>query len=145
MRETAIASALAVELVRLKVDVLLRAVREIHAQPRRRPPRFHRHDQAGDPVGGGFVASLARPGGNITGLVQPSPGAKRQTTGASEGDRSQPLSRGRLPEFTQPDHAQVLKELDLAAGQLGVKLQYLEIRSPKDFETAFQAARQGPG
>src|SRR5215469_14728886 len=49
--------------------------------------------QVNDPVGNGFVASLARPGGNITGLSIPCPGAKRQTTGASEGDRSWALPR----------------------------------------------------
>jgi putative ABC transport system substrate-binding protein len=41
---------------------------------------------------------------------------------------------------TAQDYPQIQKELDLAAGALGVKLQYLDIRSPKDFETAFQAA-----
>jgi ABC-type uncharacterized transport system substrate-binding protein len=44
---------------------------------------------------------------------------------------------------TSPDNAQVLRELDLAAEPLGVKLQYLDIRNPKDFETAFQAATKG--
>jgi putative ABC transport system substrate-binding protein len=37
-----------------------------------------------------------------------------------------------------PEHTQVLKEVELAAGALGVKLQFLDIRSPKDFETSFQ-------
>jgi putative tryptophan/tyrosine transport system substrate-binding protein len=37
----------------------------------------------------------------------------------------------------------VLKEAELAAGALGVKLQFLDIRSPKDFGTAFQAAAKG--
>jgi len=41
---------------------------------------------------------------------------------------------------TSQDYAQIQKELDLAAGALGVKLQYLDILSPKDVETAFQAA-----
>ena len=44
---------------------------------------------------------------------------------------------------TNPANAQVLKEIELAAGAFGVKLQYLDIRSPKDFETAFRAAVKG--
>jgi putative ABC transport system substrate-binding protein len=41
------------------------------------------------------------------------------------------------------DYAQVLKEIELAAGAFGVKLQYLDILSPKDIEAAFQAAGKG--
>ena len=53
----------------------------------------------------GFVASLARPGGNITGLSTLSPEIKWKTTGASEGDSSQSLARGRPWEFDQPGNA----------------------------------------
>ena len=48
-----------------------------------------------------------------------------------------------FPSPSSPDYAQVLKELDHAAGPVGVKLQYLDIRSPEDFDTAFQAAAKG--
>jgi putative ABC transport system substrate-binding protein len=41
------------------------------------------------------------------------------------------------------DHGQLLKELDLASGALGVKLQSLDIQSPKDFESAFRDAAKG--
>jgi ABC-type uncharacterized transport system substrate-binding protein len=44
---------------------------------------------------------------------------------------------------TSQDYARMLEELDLAAGALGVKLQYLDILSPKDVETAFRAAGKG--
>jgi putative ABC transport system substrate-binding protein len=44
---------------------------------------------------------------------------------------------------TQPGYAQVLREMELAAGALKVKLQYLDIRDPKDIETAFRAAGKG--
>ena len=80
--------ALAAELVRLKVDIIVtagpaatRAAKEATSTI----PIVMANDP--DPVGSGFVASLARPGGNITGLSNPSPGAKRKTTGAFEGDR----------------------------------------------------------
>ena len=44
---------------------------------------------------------------------------------------------------TNPDNAQLLKEVELAAKAFGVKLQYLDIRDPKDIETAFRAANKG--
>jgi putative ABC transport system substrate-binding protein len=99
--------------------------------------------QGGDPVGSGFVASLARPGGNITGLatLRPELSGKRLELLKDIVPR---LSRVALfASSASADHAQVLKEAELAAGALGVKLQSLDIRSPKDFETSFQAALKG--
>jgi putative tryptophan/tyrosine transport system substrate-binding protein len=99
--------------------------------------------QGGDPVGSGFVASLARPGGNITGLatLRPELSGKRLELLTEIVPK---LSRVALfASSASPDHAQVLKEAELAAGALGVKLQSLDIRSPKDFETSFQAALKG--
>jgi putative ABC transport system substrate-binding protein len=99
--------------------------------------------QAGDPVGSGFVASLARPGGNITGLsnLRPELSGKRLELLKETVSR---LSRVAVfASSISPDNAQVLKELDLAAGPLGVKLQYLDIQSPEDFETAFQDTAKG--
>jgi putative ABC transport system substrate-binding protein len=133
--------ALAGELARLKVDVIVtvgagdtRAAKEATATI---PIVMI---QAGDPVGGGFVASLARPGGNITGLsnLRPELSGKRLELLKEIAPK---LTRVAVfASSTSPDHVQVLKELDLAAGPPVVKLQYLDIRSPKDFETAFQAA-----
>jgi putative tryptophan/tyrosine transport system substrate-binding protein len=133
--------SLAGELAHLKVDVIVtvgsgdtRAAKEATAAI---PIVMI---QAGDPVGGGFVASLARPGGNITGLsnLRPELSGKRLELLKEIAPK---LTRVAVfASSTSPDHAQVLKELDLAAGPLVVKLQYLDIRSPKDFETAFQAA-----
>jgi putative tryptophan/tyrosine transport system substrate-binding protein len=81
--------ALAAELVRLKVDVIVassggdtRAASEATATI---PIVMASAD---DPVKSGFVATLARPGGNITGLSTLSPGDKWKTFGAFEGDRS---------------------------------------------------------
>jgi ABC-type uncharacterized transport system substrate-binding protein len=99
--------------------------------------------QGGDPVGSGFVTSLARPGGNITGLatLRPEISGKRLELLTEIVPR---LSRVALfASSASPDHGQVLKEAELAAGALGVKLHSLDIRSPKDFETAFQAAAKG--
>jgi putative ABC transport system substrate-binding protein len=136
--------ALAAELVHLKVDVIvavgsgdIRAVREATTAI---PIVMV---LGGDPVGSGFVASLARPGGNITGLATLRP--------ELSGKRLELLKEivprlSRVAVFVSSisrDYAQVSKELDLAAVPLGVKLQYLDIADPKDFESAFQAAAKG--
>ena len=80
--------ALAAELVRLKMDVIVtaggqatRAAKEATSTI----PIVMTNDP--DPVGSGFVASLARPGGNITGLSTLCAGVKRKATGASRRGR----------------------------------------------------------
>jgi ABC-type uncharacterized transport system substrate-binding protein len=136
--------ALAAELVRLKVDIIVSggsvptgAAKEATVTI----PIIMTND--GNPVGNGFVASLARPGGNITGLSTLAP--------ELSGKRLELLKEtvpklSRVAFFgtsTQPDNAQVLKEVELAAGAFGVKLQVLDVRSPKDIETVFRAASKG--
>ena len=99
--------------------------------------------QDGDPVGNGFVASLARPGGNITGLstLAPEISGKQLELLKEIVPR---LSRvAVLGTSTSPGNAQALKEMELAAGAFGVKLQYLDVLDPKDIETAFRAASKG--
>ncbi len=136
--------ALAAELVRLKVDIIVttgptatRAAKEatntISIVMAFDP----------DPVGSGFVASLARPGGNITGLsaLAPELSGKRLELLKETVPK---LSRvAVLGASTEPGNAQSLKEMELAAGVLKVKLQYLDVLSPKDIETAFRAASKG--
>ena len=136
--------ALAAELARLKVDVIVTvgqgdtlAAKEATATI---PIVMI---AAGDAVGSGFVASLARPGGNITGLsnLRPELSGKRL-----EFLKEIVPKLSRVAVFTSSagsDYAQIQKELELAAGGFGVKLQYLDILSPKDVETAFQAAAKG--
>ena len=91
----------------------------------------------------GFVASLARPGGNITGLstLAPEISGKRLELLKEIVPK---LSRvAVLGTSTGPGNAQVLREMELAAGAFGVKLQYLDVQDPKDIETAFRAASKG--
>ena len=96
--------------------------------------------QDGDPVGNGFVASLARPGGNITGL---------SSLFSELGGKRLELLKEIMPRLshvavlgtsTNPANAPQLRETELAAGAFGVKLQYLDVLDPKDIETAFRAA-----
>jgi putative ABC transport system substrate-binding protein len=133
--------ALAAELVRLKVDVIVassggdtRAAKEATATT---PIVMTQSD---DPVASGFVASLARPGGNITGLSTLSP--------ETSGKRLE-LLKETVPKLSRvavfgssnsPGNAQVLKEIEIAAGALGVTLQYLDVLTAKDIEPAFRAA-----
>jgi putative ABC transport system substrate-binding protein len=135
--------ALAAELVGLKVDVIVTTG----------PTATHPAKEAtatipivmamdSDPVGSGFVASLAHPGRNITGLSSFSAelNGKRLELLKEIVPR---LSRvAVLGTSTNPGNAQALKETELAAGALGLKIQYSDIRDPKDIETAFRAARK---
>jgi putative tryptophan/tyrosine transport system substrate-binding protein len=135
---------LAAELVRLKVDIIVTAGPAVTRPVKEATstiPIVMSFDN--DPVGSGFVASLARPGGNITGLSALFP--------ELSGKRLELLKEvvpmiSRMAFFgtsTQPGTAQALRETELAAGAFGVQVQYLEVRDPKDIETAFQAARKG--
>ena len=128
--------SLAAELVRLNVDVIVtggsaatRAAKEATVTI----PVVMAQDN--DPVGSGFVASLARPGGNITGLsiLAPELSTKQLETVPR-------LSRvAVLGTSTRAGNAQVLKETKLAAGALQVQLHYLDILKSKDIEAAFGA------
>jgi len=136
--------ALAAELVRLKVDIIVTA-----GSPATRPAKEATATipivmaQDPDPVGNGFVASLARPGGNITGLATLAPEISGKQLELLK-EIVPKLSRvAVLGTSTRPGTAQSLKETELAAGALGVKLQYLDVLGPKDIETAFRAASKG--
>ncbi len=134
-------SALAIELVRLKVDVIVvTGLGDLHAakQATATIPIVMVVDS--DPVRSGFVASLARPGGNITGLSTLAP--------ELSGKRLELLKEiipgfSRVAAFgtsTSAGNAQELTEIELAAGAFKVNVQYLDVLSAKDFETAFRSA-----
>jgi putative ABC transport system substrate-binding protein len=96
-----------------------------------------------DPVGSGFVNSLAGPGRNITGLstLHPEISGKRLELLKEIVPR---LSRVAVfGTSTSPGNAQALRETELVAGAFGVTLQYLDVLGPKDVETAFRAAGKG--
>lgn len=97
---------------------------------------------AGDPLGTGLVASLARPGGNVTGmsLMAPELGGKRLE-----------LLKELLPRLAgvavlwnaaNPYSALVFKQVRAASGTLGIEVQSLELRSPDDFDGAFETVRR---
>ncbi len=133
--------ALVAELVALKVDVILAAgtPRPLAAKQATRtiPIVFA---GAADPVGSGLVTSLARPGGNVTGLSILSPELvgkcleqlKQAVPGVTRvAVLWQPGGSG---ERTERD---MLKGAEVAGQALGVRLQFVEARGPADFGRAF--------
>ena len=133
--------ALATELVHLKVDLIVTAgplVTRAAKKATSTIPIVMAQDP--DPVGNAFVASLARPGGNITGLSSLAPGLTGKQLELLK-EIVPKLSRVAVFETsTRPGNAQTLREVEVAAGAFGVQLQYIDILTPKDIETAFQAA-----
>jgi putative ABC transport system substrate-binding protein len=135
---------LAAEIVHLKVDIIVSpgpAVTLVLKDATKTIPIVMAFDS--DPVGSAFVASLARPGGNITGLATLAPviSGKRLELLKETVPRLSHLAV--LGTSVEPGTAQSLKETELAAGAFGVQVQYLDVLAPKDIETAFQAASKG--
>jgi len=145
------------EVVRSKVDVLVVATTPgaLAAKNATRtiPIVFV---SVGDPVGNGLVASLARPGANLTGLgllnpeisgkrlelLKPTPGWVMRR-GAS-GESLPSISRvAVLTNPGNPVHAVFWRETHTAAQTLGLQLQPIGVRSPEDFDEAFWAAARG--
>jgi len=135
---------LAAELVRLKVDLIVTAGSPVTRSAKEATstiPIVMGLDP--DPVGNGFVASLARPGGNITGLSSLSPEISGKQLELLK-EIVPKLSRvAVLGTSTRPGNAQALRETERAAEAFGVRLQYLDVLSSKDIETAFRAASKG--
>jgi putative ABC transport system substrate-binding protein len=133
--------ALAAELVGLKADVIVAsdtpAALAAKQATRTLPIVFI---GAGDPVTSGLISSLPRPGGNVTGLslLAPELRGKRLelVTQAVPGVTRVAVlwQPGGLGERTGKDQ---LKEVEVAARALGVRLQVVEARGPADFDRAF--------
>jgi putative ABC transport system substrate-binding protein len=135
---------LVAEMVRLKVDVMVAATTPGALAAMKATTTIPVVVvAAGDPVGSGLVASLARPGGNLTGLSLMNP--------EISGKRLQLLKEvvpkvSRIAVLTNPGlpiHALIWKETQEAARKLGVQLQALEVRRAEDFEGAFRAMTRG--
>ena len=136
--------ALAAELVRLKVAVIVTSGGALTRRAKEATstiPIVMTNDP--DPVGDGFVASLARPGGNITGLSTFAPEVS--------GKRLEIL-REVVPKLSRvavlgssgaTGYAQTLKEIEPAAKAFKMQLQFLDVKHADDIETAFRAASEG--
>jgi putative tryptophan/tyrosine transport system substrate-binding protein len=134
---------LATELVRLKVDVIV-VPSTAGAQAAKNatttiPVVF---TSVGDPVGTGVVASLARPGGNVTGLSNLSPELSGKQLELLKEAFPKISHVAVLWETANAGNAASLGEMKVAAEALRVTLQRLEFRGPDDFETAFSAIKE---
>ena len=136
---------LAAELVRLKVDVIvtggssdIRAAKEATSTI-----PIVMLAGAGDAVASGFVASLPRPSGNITGVstLRPELSGKRLEILKETIPK---LSRvAFIASSGNDDFSQELKEIEMAARAFGLTVQHLDIKSGTDIDIAFQAANKG--
>ncbi len=132
---------LAAELVRLKVDIIVAPATPAAAAAKKATGTIPIvMIGVGDPVGTGFVASLARPGGNVTG--------SSYSVGLEIYAKHLELLKEAVPKVrrvailsnpTNPAHALWMSEIKDAGRSLGVQLQFLEARGPTEFDGAFAA------
>ena len=130
--------SLAAELVRLNIDVIVAAS----------TPAARAAQQATktipivltlvtDPVGDGFAASLARPGGNVTGLSMMHPELSGKRLALLKDIVPKASRVAVLRSSSTPLYAQLLRETEVAARTLGVQLQVVMVRDPGEFDNAF--------
>jgi putative ABC transport system substrate-binding protein len=139
-------SGFAAELAKLNVDLIVAPQSDSALAARRATSTIPIvHVVAGDPVADGLVTSVARPGGNVTGLTAtPSPeivGKRLELLKTATG-----ASRVAVlwnPARHYPYVELALREVNAAARVLGVQLQVLEARGPDQFEPAFAAMVRG--
>ena len=133
-------SGLAAELVRLNVDVIVapntQAALAARAATRTIPIVFA---GVADPVGTGLVASLARPGGNTTGLSFLSPELSAKQLELLKEAVPKTSRVAVLWNPGNPGLALTLREAEVAARALGVQVQLLEARGPDEIDSAFLA------
>jgi putative tryptophan/tyrosine transport system substrate-binding protein len=132
--------ALAAELARLKVDILV-----VHSTPGASAAKSATEAipvvmiSVGDPVGLGLIASLARPGGNLTGLSYSAFGLEIIGKQLELFKEAIPKIRrvAILSNGTNPIQPLAIREVNVAARSLGVWVQVMEVRSATEFDNAF--------
>jgi putative tryptophan/tyrosine transport system substrate-binding protein len=131
------------ELVRLKVDVIVTGgiVNRAAKQATTTIPIVMAFEH--DPVGNGLVVSLARPGGNITGLSARYPELSGKQLELLKEIVPRLSLVAVLGSSIEPGNTHVLREVEAAAEALGVQHLYLDLQDAKDIETAFRAASKG--
>lgn len=138
-------SALAADLVDLDVDVIVAPgtppAKAAKAATGTIPIVF---SVVADPVGAGFVASLARPGGNITGVTPSSAvlSAKRVELLKEVVPTVSRVAVLSTPNYSPAVKAEALQEIEATARALGLQLQVVEVQGRNDFDKAFSAVRQ---
>jgi len=130
---------LAAELVRLKVSIIVTAgIQAAHAAKKATTTIPVVMATGADPVGVGLIASLSRPGGNVTGVTS----GIAELSGKSLELLKELVPGTRVAIFWNPDnpaHALKLRETRIAARAFGMPLQVLEVRDRGELESAFAA------
>jgi putative tryptophan/tyrosine transport system substrate-binding protein len=133
---------LAAELVRLKVDVIVTSSgAAILAAKKASPTMPIVFTAAADPVGDGYVSSLARPGGNITGLSLMAPDLDSKRLEILK-EAFPKVARVAFLTGGGPRANLTLTEMEAAAKALGLKLLQLDVQSLDDFDSAFARAKR---
>ncbi|HME62634.1 MAG TPA: ABC transporter substrate-binding protein [Candidatus Binatia bacterium] len=134
---------LAKELVRLKVDIIVTdtsmATQAAKNATKTIPVVF---TAANDPVGDGQVASLARPGGNLTGFSLLAPELNEKRLELLKDSVSNVTRAAFLTRSSTPTGERRFKEAEVAAKGLGLRLQLLQAKHAEDLESAFDAAKR---
>jgi putative ABC transport system substrate-binding protein len=132
---------LAAELARLRADVIVAGANAAVIAAKTATPTIPIvMFLAFDPVGSGLVPSLARPGGNVTGLTV--------SSGPEIYGKQLQLLKDAFPRVSRvgilvnqafPAYARLLQEVEIATRALGLQRRVMEIRDPKEFDNAFAA------
>src|SRR6058998_3099228 len=135
---------LAAELVRLNVDLVVAGGTQATSSAKQATGVIPIvMGVSADPVGNGFVASLARPGGNITGLTSLSPDLSGKRLALLKETITRLARVAVLWNSGNSDNAAQLREATSAASVLGVHLQPVGVKGSNDFDRAFVAIRNG--
>jgi putative tryptophan/tyrosine transport system substrate-binding protein len=137
-------SELAEDLVRLNVDIIITASTEPSLTAQRATKTIPIvMGGGGDPVAAGLVASLARPGGNITGIstISVDLSGKRLELLKEVTPQISPIAVLWIP--TARGNKLQMKETEAAANSLRFRLQPAAVEGPNDFESAFSAISRG--
>ena len=132
--------SLAAELVRLNVDIIVTAstpAAQAGQQATRSIPIVMTN--VSDPVESGLVSSLARPGGNVTGLSLMHPDLSGKRLELLKEIIPKVSRVAVLSNSSNPIIPPLLRETEAAARALGVQLQVVEVRGPTEFDSAFSA------
>jgi putative ABC transport system substrate-binding protein len=129
------------ELVQLKVNVIVSAGSQATRPAKEATttiPIVMAQDN--DPVGSGFIASLAKPGGNITGLANLTTELSGKQLELLKEIMPKLSRLAVLRDLTEPGNLQAVRQTDLAAQGFGIQRYYLDVRSAPDIEPAFVSA-----
>jgi len=133
--------ALAAECVRLKADIIVAVTTPGALAAKKATSTIPIVSPAtGDPVATGVVASLARPGGNVTGLSLMGPGLSGKRLALLK-ETVPGISRAAvLANLADPIAAPQVNDMETAARMLGIHLRTYDVRTPEEFPGAFTAA-----